>query len=97
MDQETYVKAKEQLDIVHYFDIIHGDINQRNILYSNGKVYFIDFGYSEYSDDRLGSNPGSANPERCRSEYRQLCRIFGQSIPKEYEESDEGLVDINVE
>ena len=84
-DEETYEKAKEQLNIIHLYNIIHGDISPRNILYSQGKVYFIDFGYSEYTEDKLGSNPVSANPERIKSEHEQLCGIFGQPNPKEYE------------
>ncbi|CAG86581.2 DEHA2D00352p [Debaryomyces hansenii CBS767] len=84
-DEETYEKAKEQLNIIHLYNIIHGDISPRNILYSQGKVYFIDFGYSEYTEDKLGSNPVSANPERIKSEHQQLCGIFGQPTPNEYE------------
>ncbi|CUM48647.1 unnamed protein product [Debaryomyces tyrocola] len=48
-------------------------------------IYFIDFGYSEYKEDKLGSNPVTANQERIKSEHIQLCSIFGQSTPKEYE------------
>jgi len=72
------------LDIIHLYNIIHGNISPRNILYSHGKVYFIDFGYSEYTEDKLGSNPVSANPGRIKSEHRQLCSIFDTPTPKEH-------------
>lgn len=52
LDEETYKKAEQQLLIIHNNLIIHGDINLRNILYCEGKVYFIDFGYSNYDDYR---------------------------------------------
>lgn len=85
MDKETYEKAREQLDIIHYSSIIHGDINQRNILFSHGKVCFIDFGYSEHGKDGIGSHPVSANPERTNSEHGDLCEVFGQPVSEEYE------------
>jgi tRNA A-37 threonylcarbamoyl transferase component Bud32 len=51
-DEETYEKVKERYTIIHFYKVIYGDISPRNILYSHGKVYFIDFGYSEYTEDR---------------------------------------------
>ncbi len=62
LDEETYKKAEEQLEIIHYNQIIHRDINLRNILYYEEKVYFIDFGYSSYDDNKeMRSGPVSAN------------------------------------
>ena len=88
LDKETYKKAEMQLKIIHYSLIIHGDISLRNILYFEEKVYFIDFGYSNYDDyhDNKGkrSRPVSANDEVMRSEHRELCKLFGQPIPEEY-------------
>lgn len=67
LNKVTYeVAKKKQLDIIHYCNIIQGDINPRNILYSDGKINFIDFGYSKHTDNKLGSNPVSANPKRAR-------------------------------
>lgn len=76
---------KTQLNIILFYNIIHGDISPGNILYSQGKIHFIDFGYSEYAEDKLGSKPVSANPQRINSEHLQLFSIFGRPIPKEYE------------
>lgn len=46
-NEETHEKAKRQLEIIHNHGIIHGDIAERNILYSeDGKVYIIDFQHS---------------------------------------------------
>ena len=85
LDEETFKKAEEQLEIIHYNGIIHGDINLRNILYYNGKVYFIDFGYSNYDDNKGNrSRPVSANEETKKSEHRELCEIFEQPIPEKY-------------
>ena len=85
LDKETYKKAKEQLEIIHGNQIIHGDINLRNILYCDGKVYFIDFGYSNYDDnDEKRSRPVTANEETTKSEHRELCDIFRQPIPEKY-------------
>ena len=86
-DKTTYEKAEEQLETIHSFGIIHGDICERNILYSEGKIYFIDFGYSGYFHDKKGSRPVSANSERRKSEHRELCRVFNQLIPEKYEDS----------
>ena len=88
LDEETYKKAEEQLEIIHYNQIIHGDISLRNILFCEGKVYFIDFGYSNYDDYHDGkgkrSRPVSANEEAKKSEHRELCELFGQPIPEKY-------------
>jgi len=88
LDEVTYKKAEEQLEIIHYNQIIHGDISLRNILYFEEKVYFIDFGYSNYDDyqDNKGkrSRPVSANDESKKSEHRELCKLFGQPIPEKY-------------
>ncbi|CUM48546.1 unnamed protein product [Debaryomyces tyrocola] len=85
LDEETYKKAEEQLEIIHSNQIIHGDINLRNILYCDGKVYFIDFGYSNYDDnDEKRSRPVSANEATRKSEHRELCEVFGQPIPEKY-------------
>ena len=84
-DRATYEKAEEQLEIIHNMGIIHGDICERNILYSKGEIYFIDFGYSDYFHDKKGSRPASANLERRKSEHRKLCRVFHQLIPGKYE------------
>ena len=85
LDEETYKKAEEQLEIIHYNGIIHGDINLRNILYYKGKVYFIDFGYSNYDDnDEKRSRPVTANEETKKSEHRELCEVFEQPIPEKY-------------
>lgn len=56
-DKPTYEKAEQQLEIIYNVGIIHGDICERNILYSEGKIYFIDFGYSDYFHDKKGSRP----------------------------------------
>lgn len=86
LDEKTYKKAEEQLEIIHYNRIIHGDINLRNILYCKEKVYFIDFGYSNYddNDDEKRSRPVTANEETTKSEHRELCELFGQPIPEKY-------------
>ena len=85
LDEETYKKAEEQLEIIHCNQIIHGDINLRNILFCNGKVYFIDFGYSNYDDnDETRSRPVTANEETTKSEHRELCEVFRQPIPEKY-------------
>lgn len=85
LDEETYKKAEEQLEIIHCNQIIHGDINLRNILYCDGKVYFIDFGYSNYDDnDEKRPRPVTANEETTKSEHRELCKVFGQPIPEKY-------------
>ena len=85
LDEETYKKAEEQLEIIHLNGIIHGDINLRNILYYKGKVYFIDFGYSNYDDnDEKRSRPVTANEETKKSEHRELCEVFRQPIPEKY-------------
>jgi len=88
LDEDTYKKAEEQLKIIHCNQIIHGDISLRNILFCEGKVYFIDFGYSNYDDyeDRKGkrSRPVSANEGAKKSEHRELCEVFGQPIPEKY-------------
>ena len=64
-DRETYEKAKKQLDIIHRHGIIHTDIREDNLLYSNeGLVYFIDFAASMlkkkdfYEDVRFDANVG---------------------------------------
>ena len=85
LDEETYEKAQEQLEIIHSNQIIHGDINLRNILCCDGKVYFIDFGYSNYDDnDEKRSRPVTANEETTKSEHRELCEVFRQPIPEKY-------------
>ena len=46
-DNETYTKAKKQLEIIHRNGIVHGDIRDANILYTkNGKIFIIDFANS---------------------------------------------------
>ena len=57
----------------------------RNILYCGEKVYFIDFGYSNYDDNKeKRSRPVSANEETKKSEHRELCEVFRQPIPEKY-------------
>lgn len=43
INKEVYEKAKLQLDIIHGKGMAHGDINRDKVLYSQEKVYFIDF------------------------------------------------------
>ena len=87
-DRRTYEKAEEQLKIIHSCRILHGDICERNILYSQGNVYFIDFGYSDYNIVEKGSRPVTADPKSMNNEHRKLCRVFNQEIPKQYEDDE---------
>ncbi|CUM50130.1 unnamed protein product [Debaryomyces tyrocola] len=88
-DRRTYEKAEEQLKIIHSCRILHGDICERNILYSQGKVYFIDFGYSDYNIVEKGSRPVTADQRSTNNEHRKLCRVFNQEIPQQYEDPNE--------
>ena len=74
-DRRTYEKAEEQLKIIHSYGIIHGNICERNILCSQGKVYLIDFGYSDYNNGGRGSRPVTADPRSMNNEHRKLCLI----------------------
>ena len=71
------------MEAIHNSRIIHGDICEQNILYSQGKVYFIDFGYSDYNhrDERVAGQliqrEGIVNTENYV--------VFNQGIPKKYE------------
>lgn len=87
-DKPTYEKAEQQLEIIYNVGIIHGDICERNILYSQGNVYFIDFGYSDYNIVEKGSRPVTADPKSMNNEHRKLCRVFNQEIPKQYEDDE---------
>lgn len=63
--------------------IIHGDINLKNILPCDGKVYFVDFGYSNYDEnDKKLSRPVTSDKETTNNGYREFCKAFGQYIPK---------------
>lgn len=87
LDEKTYKTAEEQLEIIHYSKIIHGEINLRNILFSEGKAKSIDFRYSNYDGyhDSKGkcSRLGSANEEE-KSEHREFCELYGHPRPKKY-------------
>lgn len=77
LDKETYLKAAEQLKIIHDNEIFLGEIRLQNILYCEGKVYFIDFGYLNYATVRLRDSD-------IRSQHVDLCYLFGQPIPEKY-------------
>lgn len=82
LNKETYEKAREQLNIVHSACIIHGDISLRNILYTRGKIYLIDFGYSKYADgddDRPPSKPVPVTFDNIKNENETLSALFNQA------------------
>lgn len=86
--KRAYEKGKVQLEIIQKSRIIHGDICEWNTLYSQDKVYFIDFGYSDYNIVEKGSRPVTADPKSMNNEHRKLCRVFNQEIPKQYEDDE---------
>lgn len=51
------LKLREGLSIMHEINLIHGDINNSNILWSNNKNkhVFIDFGLSYFIREELGN------------------------------------------
>ena len=50
------LKLREGLSIMHEINLIHGDINNSNILWSNNKNkhVFIDFGLSSFVKENIG-------------------------------------------
>lgn len=40
----------ENISLMHEADIIHGDLTTSNMIYSQGKIFFIDFGLSFHSN-----------------------------------------------
>jgi Kae1-associated kinase Bud32 len=42
-------KIGEQIAVLHSHDIIHGDLTTSNMIISDNKIYFIDFGLGEFS------------------------------------------------
>lgn len=92
-DKETYEKGKEQLDIIHFYNIILGDISQRDIFRLSWEAIFYGFWILRIHRRELGSNPASANPNRIKSDHRQLCSILGQPISKGYNQMKKVSVD----
>ncbi|CUM57574.1 unnamed protein product [Debaryomyces tyrocola] len=74
-DTETYVKAKNQLEIIHRNGIIHGDIRKANILYTKeGKVFIIDFASSipeNQSTDEINKESDKAALEFIFKDYNR--------------------------
>ncbi len=54
MSPELSKKLGEYVAKLHEARIIHGDITPMNLIYSDGKIFFIDFGLSFY-DERIES------------------------------------------
>ena len=54
LEKSDYKKISEEIGekiaVMHDKGIIHGDLTTSNMIFSNGKVYLIDFGLSFFSD-----------------------------------------------
>lgn len=50
LDEKKLKLAFEEIIKIHNLDVIHGDLTTLNMIYSNKKVYIIDFGLSDFSD-----------------------------------------------
>ena len=48
-DDDLALRLGGEISKLHSSDIIHGDITTSNILFSDGKLVFIDFGLGRYS------------------------------------------------
>ncbi|NMC76558.1 MAG: Kae1-associated kinase Bud32 [Candidatus Methanofastidiosa archaeon] len=51
LDRDIAFEIGKSIGLLHKAGIIHGDITTSNMILKNGKVYFIDFGLSEESEE----------------------------------------------
>ncbi|KYC50200.1 MAG: putative bifunctional tRNA threonylcarbamoyladenosine biosynthesis protein [Candidatus Methanofastidiosum methylothiophilum] len=51
LDREIAFEIGRSIGLLHKAGIIHGDITTSNMILNNGKIYFIDFGLSEESEE----------------------------------------------
>ncbi len=75
---------------MHDFGIVHGDLTTSNIILSNGKIYFIDFGLGQYSRKIEDKAVDLMVFREClRSTHTEIFDLAWKSFLKGYEESKE--------
>jgi len=80
---------------LHKAGIIHGDITPMNMIYCNGKIYFVDFGLS-FIEDRVEPKGVDLHVyfESLKAgfdNWRELKEAFIEGYREEYEKADEVL------
>mgnify|MGYP001165870376 CR=1 FL=1 len=76
-DEETYMKAKKQLEIIHRNGIVHGDIRDANILYTkDGKIFIIDFANSVLENESTDSTNKITDLSELKSIFRNDKNVF---------------------
>jgi len=80
---------------LHKAGIIHGDITPMNMIYCNGKIYFVDFGLS-FIEDRVEPKGVDLHVyfESLKAgfdNWRELKEAFIEGYKEEYEKADEIL------
>lgn len=67
---ELFKKIIKQVDILHSSNTIHGDIKMKNILFSNDKIYLIDFETCQNLNNRYENNYGTIGYYLEESDYK---------------------------
>jgi len=76
-------EARDKLRRIHSLGVVHGDINERNILVNparNDAIVFIDFGFARFRDDDSLLKDEEWT-RLCREEFEQLERLLEPTTP----------------
>ncbi|MGC9079505.1 MAG: KEOPS complex kinase/ATPase Bud32 [Nanopusillaceae archaeon] len=84
----------KNIGLIHKNKIVHGDITTGNIIYKNGKIYFIDFGLSFFSnriedfavDLHLFKETFGSNHWRISDKFDIVLEGYKEGFPEKYDD-----------
>jgi len=92
--EEILYNIGKYVGLIHKNKIVHGDLTTGNMIYNNGKIYFIDFGLSFFSnriedyavDLHLFKELFESNHWRISDKFSLILEGYKESFLKKYEE-----------
>jgi Kae1-associated kinase Bud32 len=92
--EEILYNIGKYIGLIHKNKIVHGDLTTGNMIYNNGKIYFIDFGLSFFSnriedyavDLHLFKELFESNHWRISDKFSLILEGYKESFPEKYDE-----------